>query len=166
MKRVIALIMSAVLILADQLIKQWVLTSLVQAVRIPVIENFFYLTYVENRGAAFGIFQGQAVLLAVMTSVILLAGIYIMLSGKIESVFMTYCLGIIVAGGVGNFIDRAFRGFVVDYLDFTALFGFPVFNLADCCVVIGTILLIIAMLKGGYFEEKNNQQLPPEKAEE
>jgi signal peptidase II len=65
---------------------------------------------------------------------------------------------LVVAGGLGNLIDRVRQGFVVDYLDFSALFGFPVFNLADCCVVVGTILLLIYVFRLEYREKKRGKR--------
>lgn len=141
-----ALGLSAVLVGIDQIIKLWVLENLVPVRQMTVVQNFFYLTYVENRGAAFGLFQTKTILLAVLTSVVLLGIIYLILSGRITEKLMVWSLALVVAGGVGNLIDRVARGFVVDYLDFGVLFGFPVFNFADCCVVVGTILLLGGIL--------------------
>ena len=68
-----------------------------------------------------------------------------------------WCVALIIAGGIGNLIDRILRGFVVDYLDISPLFNFPVFNLADCCVVIGTFLLMLYLFCLEGRQTKKNQ---------
>lgn len=146
MMRVIVLVFAAALVGIDQLIKLRVLDGLAAVGQIEVVPGFFYLTYVENRGAAFGIMQNSTTLLSVITSIVLLAAVFFILSGKVNNKFLLWSLSLVVAGGAGNLIDRIYRGFVVDYLDFSALFGFPVFNFADCCVVIGTILMLCCIV--------------------
>ena len=138
---------AAILFAVDQIIKIWALDTLEQLGRIIVIPGLFNLTYVENRGAAFGIFQGQTVLLSVISGILLFAIVTALLLGKIKSGLLTWCVCIGLAGGFGNLYDRVFRGFVVDYLDFSALFGFPVFNFADCLVVIATFVILGYYLK-------------------
>ena len=139
-----ALAVSALLIGLDQWIKIWAASALPN--RAPVIPGLFYMTYLENTGAAFGIFQGQAFALGLVSMVILAAILVVILSGKIRDRLLIWGLTLIFAGGVGNLIDRMARGFVIDYLDFSALFGFPVFNFADCLVVGGTGLVAYYML--------------------
>lgn len=137
---------SLLIIAADQLIKGWAINYLLPVHSIPVIPGLFYLTYVENRGAAFGIFQGNTVPLAIITAIIIIILIVSVYTGKMGGRFMSATVMIIVAGGVGNLIDRVLRGYVVDYLDFSVLFGFPVFNLADCCVVVGVGVMLLHMI--------------------
>ena len=100
----------------------------------------------ENRGAAFGIFQGRVGLLSIVTLAVIAVAVWLLISGKIRHKLAMWSVGLIVAGGLGNLIDRIFRAFVVDYLDVSPLFHFPVFNFADCCVVIGTALMIFYIL--------------------
>lgn len=145
--RWIALGVAALLIVIDQLMKVWVYTALRFEESITVIPGLFSLTYVENRGAAFGIFQGRAGLLAVITGLFLVALLAALLTGYFQEKLMNWTLALIIAGGFGNLIDRVLRGYVVDFLDFSALFHFPVFNFADCCVVVGAILMIISILR-------------------
>lgn len=146
MTKYIALAFSAVLVGVDQLLKAHMVEILPQNGRIEVVRGLFYLTYVENRGAAFGILQNLTGLLSLITAVVLMAALYYLLSGKVKSKFMIWSLSLVIAGGVGNLIDRVYRGYVVDYLDFSALFGFPVFNFADCCVVVGTVLILCGIV--------------------
>ena len=149
MTKYMALAVAALLVGLDQWIKAWAAIGLTR--QIAVIPGLFYLTYLENTGAAFGIFQGQTFALAILSMVILAALLVLLLSSKINNRLAIWGLALILSGGVGNLIDRLVRGFVIDYLDFSALFGFPIFNLADCLVVIGTALVIIYII---FFEDK------------
>lgn len=142
----VVLCTSAVLVIIDQLIKTWVLHSLAGMPSVTVIPGFLQLTYVENRGAAFGIFQGRVGILSIVTLVVIVVAIVLLVRGKLKHKMLMWSVGLIIAGGLGNLIDRLFRTFVVDYLDISPLFHFPVFNFADCCVVIGTILLAVYLL--------------------
>lgn len=147
MKKFLALSLAAILVAADQLIKLWALESLEPIGQIVVIPNLFKLTYVENRGAAFGIFQDKTALLSIISGILLLLITVALLVGKFRPGFLLWTVAVGLAGGVGNLIDRTLRGFVVDYLDFSALFGFPVFNFADCCVVVATTLILIYVIR-------------------
>ena len=147
MTRWLALAVAALLAAIDQIIKLWALNVLRPVYQIVVIPGLFNLTFVENRGAAFGIMQGRTVLLSVIVGLVLVAGVYLILARRLESNFMVWVAAIILSGGAGNLIDRISYGYVVDYLDFSAIFGFPVFNFADCCVVIGTFLLLFYVIR-------------------
>jgi len=147
MRRLIPLIVAAILFAVDQVIKNWAFDMLLPQGQIIVIPGLFYLTYVENRGAAFGILQGQTVLLSVISGILLFAIVLALLLGKIKSRLLVWCVSIGIAGGFGNLYDRVIRGFVVDYFDFSALFGFPVFNFADCLVVGATFVILVYCLK-------------------
>jgi signal peptidase II len=153
--RIIASITTLICIALDQLVKLWALDAL-PGNQIEVIPGLFYLTYVENRGAAFGIFQGNTLILAIIPGVaMLLAIVYVFRSKTLEPYFV-HIIMLVVAGGLGNWLDRMFRGYVVDYLDFSAIFSFPVFNLADCFVVCGTLLLLICVLRAERDRERNS----------
>lgn len=146
MKRFFALGLVAALVLADQLIKRWGLETLAKIGQIEVIPGLFNLTYVENRGAAFGILQGKTMILSVVSGALLLVIAALLIMDRIKPDFFLWTISIGLAGGIGNLCDRVTRGFVVDYLDFSALFGFPVFNFADCCVVCATVLILIYLI--------------------
>lgn len=152
---------SAVLVGLDQLFKWLALTylSTLPSLTMPVIQDVFHLTYLENRGAAFGILNGKKSFLIVLTGLIILALIVLLLLGRFRKPFLMWSVGLIIGGGVGNLIDRIFRHYVIDYLDFRII-EFAVFNFADCCVVVGTILVMIYLLfldrKPGEKSEKAN----------
>lgn len=162
---VIALFLAAAAVLADQLLKILVNTQL-KPVGSPVevIHNFFYLTYVENRGAAFGIFQNQRWFFILCTIIITAAIIIALFKYKGHEFFSWTACILIIAGGIGNLIDRVFIGYVTDYISFT-IFP-PVFNFADICVTVGTICLAIHIFFFFDKDHKNDKtapdSLPPE----
>ncbi len=143
----VVLAFAAVLVGLDQLFKWLAQTRLPPSPggTLPLIQDVFHLTYLENRGAAFGIFQGKAFFLIGLTGLILLALAGLILSGRLRSPFLLWTAGLIIGGGIGNLIDRIFRGYVIDYLDFR-LIHFAIFNFADCCVVVGTLLVLIKLV--------------------
>ena len=139
-----------ILIALDQLSKLAVVRYLAGGGAVAISPGFFRLLYVENRGAAFGILQeGRPLFIVITVAVIgfLLYGIY----RKRDEVrgLLRVALVLILAGAVGNFIDRLRLHFVVDFLSFR-FFGhdFAVFNLADSFIVVGTILLMIHVFLG------------------
>lgn len=140
------------LLVIDQLSKLWALNYLKDVGSIPIIENIFHLTYVENRGAAFGMFQNNQFIFVVVALISSIYGLYYLSKNKVH---ITGKIGIIllVSGAIGNLIDRLRLGFVVDYFDFRFIWDY-VFNVADIFVVIGTIILCIYII---YFEGKANE---------
>lgn len=151
-RRVIILIYEviiAILIGLDQLSKYFALNYLKEAGSIPVIQNIFHLTYVENRGAAFGMFQNNQTIFIIVALVASAFGLYYLHKKKINLVGKVGIL-LIISGAIGNLIDRVRLGFVVDYFDFRIIWEY-VFNVADVFVVVGTILLCIYIL---FFEDK------------
>ena len=129
----------------DQLIKNWALNVLRYKGAISVIENVFNLTYVENRGAAFGLFQNNQIIFIVVALIASIVGLYALHSKKINSKICKTSIMLIIAGALGNLIDRIRLDFVVDYFDFVFIWNY-VFNLADCFIVVGTILLCLYVL--------------------
>ena len=141
---IVALIL-VVLIALDQVVKYWELHVLAQIGSIPLINGVFHLTYVENRGAAFGILQDQRILFLCITPIVLAAVVYVLKKGYIRTSLGKVSLYLISAGALGNLIDRVWHGFVVDLFDF-CLIHFPVFNVADVYVVVGMILFFYYFL--------------------
>ena len=137
--------LSAVLVIIDQVIKYFVLEYLAPVGSVSVIDNLFSLVYVENRGAAFGILQNQVWFFAIITILLMAVFIYILVSKKMSGKLYIAATILIIGGGIGNLIDRIFRGFVVDYLALS--FFPPVCNFADYCVTIGAVLFVISLFK-------------------
>ena len=137
-------IIIAILIGLDQIIKYWALNSLKEVNSIPVINNIFSLTYVENRGAAFGMLQNNQSIFILVAAVASCFGLYYLHSKKVNNLGKIGIL-LVISGAIGNLLDRVRLGFVVDYLDFHIIWSY-VFNLADCFVVVGTILLCLYII--------------------
>ena len=137
------LLVAALLLLLDRVTKVWTLTYLAEHGPVRLLP-YFWLNYVENTGAAFGMFQHANMLLVV---VMLLVIGYIMWSWKeLTQYGMCSQWGamLILTGAFGNLYDRLTLGFVVDMLDFRV---WPVFNVADSCITVGAVLLAISLLK-------------------
>lgn len=143
------MVIIALLIGIDQLSKIWALNYLKEVGTIPVIENVFHLTYVENRGAAFGMLQNNQWIFVVVALVASVFGVYYLYKKNVNLLGKSAIM-MIIAGAVGNAIDRLRLGFVVDYFDFRIIWEY-VFNVADVFVVVGTILLCIYIL---FFEDE------------
>ncbi len=142
----IALIYAVALVGADQLIKYFVKLYLQPVSAVPVIGDAVYFTYAENRGAAFSSLQGKGFFLVLFTSLALIAGIiWLCACKKTTPKSFIWSAATIIGGGIGNLIDRVFRGYVIDYIDFRII-HFAIFNFADACVVCGTIALAIAII--------------------
>ncbi len=142
MSSVICCALVIAIAVADQLIKLAVLdSSLVSGQVFTVIDNFLQFRYVENTGAAFSLFEGKTVLLAVFSALVMAVGFYILIARKLKSKVLVASVVMIMGGGLGNLIDRIRLQFVVDYIE--ALFvDFPVFNFADCFITVGEFILV------------------------
>ena len=146
-KTIIAVQLISVVLLAaiDQLIKYAVLEHLKPIGSVKVIDGFLAWTYAENTGAAFSIFTGNTQFLSVFTAVALLGGISYLVFSKNHHIVYDICVPLLIAGGLGNFIDRIALGFVVDYIQ-VLFIDFPVFNFADCLVTCSAIALIFYLI--------------------
>lgn len=133
-----------ILTFLDQYTKLLAFDHLRQKQGIPLIKGVLELKYLENRGIAFGMFQGKTAVFVILCLFFLAAALYVFIRMPKEKYFLPLMLIIflIVAGALGNFIDRVFRGFVVDFIYFS-LIDFPIFNFADIYVVCGGILLVL-----------------------
>lgn len=146
------------LIVADQVTKHFTVTMLKPVGSIEIIKNILSFTYVENRGAAFGILQNARWIFIILTTIAIAAIIIYLLKEKPKDKTLILSLSLILSGAIGNMIDRISKGFVVDMIEVTFI-DYPVFNFADCCVVIGAILLgiyILFIYKEPQKEEKND----------
>lgn len=140
----ISLIVGAVLVIIDQIIKYFVSAYLQPVGSVSVIDNIFSLTYVENKGVAFGMFSDMRWIFVALTSILLVIIIFYMFKKRPKGKFFYVCAALIIGGGIGNLIDRIFYGYVIDYLSLS--FFPPVCNFADYCITAGTIMLVIYLL--------------------
>ena len=144
MLQICMVVAAAVLVGLDQWTKYLAAAHLTAP--IALWPGVFELQYCENRGVAFGMLQGQRWIFIPLTLVVV-AVLLIMLFRSQWRHSRVFCISaaLIVAGGIGNLIDRIFRGFVTDFLYFK-LIDFPIFNVADCYVTIGAVLLFVYLL--------------------
>lgn len=141
-------LLSGVLVLCDQLIKQWAQTSLKQVGSITLIDGMIGLRYAENTGAAFSAFSGETVLLSLLSLAVCIAIVCWLAFCRQAFWGMKISLSMILAGGIGNLIDRVARGFVVDL--FEVLFiRFAIFNAADIFITLGAVGMFIILMFGG-----------------
>ena len=131
--------------LLDYVTKIWAIGTLKGQPDITVIEGFFDFSYLENRGAAFGIFQGRVYLLAFVTIIIMVVLFVMYQKTKKKTKLLTISTALIMTGAIGNLIDRLRYGFVVDFISWhwKNTYYFPTFNVADICITVGTGLLIL-----------------------
>ena len=129
----------------DQISKLIAVKLLAPVKSVPLWEGVLHLTYVENRGAAFGMLADHRWVFMSISSVAIIAIALYLYSGRNTSKLYTAALMMIVSGGIGNMIDRIALGYVIDFIDF-ALIDFAVFNIADSIVCIGAGLLILSLV--------------------
>lgn len=133
------------LIIIDQIIKLLVVLKLDQPK--VIINNFFELTYVKNYGVSFSKLDGQMFIILTISTILIALIMLLMYHYRYHQLYM-WCLTFIFAGAIGNYIDRIFRGYVVDYLSFQILgHKFAIFNFADTMLVCGAIGLALIILK-------------------
>lgn len=144
MRKVLIPIITLGLIVLDQLSKHWIVSHITLGEVKSVIPGIVSLTYLQNNGAAFSSLQNQQWLFAIITVVVVGAAIYYMVKNIKGSFWLLSGLTLIIAGGLGNFIDRMMQGYVVDmvHLDFV---NFAIFNVADSYLTVGVVLLMIAL---------------------
>lgn len=164
------IVMLSILFLAlDQISKIIATTFLKLNTSIKIIKNFFYLTLCQNEGAAWGLFKNSKYIIIIGTIVAIILiyhFVYVFKENKRNNI----AFGLLIGGLLGNLVDRIIFGYVRDFLDFYIFkYDYPIFNIADICIVIGIFLLIIAIIKG---EDENdtdsdkkprkNRQVPSE----
>jgi len=146
MQYMFMLLMAGGMVAADQLTKLWVVRDIPLYGKVEVLPGLFCLTYIQNRGAAWGSFQGMLWLFALIFLVF--TGLVVWEFSKKRMPFKTFdrwCIAAIWAGGLGNMIDRIRLGYVVDMIQ-TEFITFPVFNVADCFITCGCIALMVSLI--------------------
>ena len=132
-----------ILIIIDQISKQMIHSNFELGQTLPIINDFFHLTYVQNRGVAFGVMQGKLMIINIISiSAVILMIIYAKKNSNKLPKIENYAWLFIISGAFGNILDRILRGFVIDMIDFRGIWGY-IFNLADVYINIGVILMII-----------------------
>ena len=156
-RKILALCGALVLAFLDQLIKYLVVIfiSPMNLPQVEVIPGVLSLTYVDNPGIAWSMFMDHPELLTIATGVMMVALLVFLFTKFVRSGVLIVFLTLVLGGGLGNLADRVFRGSVVDYLHLEFV-NFPIFNLADCLVVVGVILTLVWLLAYWFRDEKQN----------
>lgn len=160
-KWVAVLVPAVLVVVLDQLTKALVLGHMTLHESIPVIDGFFSLTYVRNTGAAFGIFAGRSAAVrvpALLGVAVLALGVLLWFVRTIpadRSVVIAACGGVL-GGAIGNMIDRAAYGEVIDFLDvYVGSYHWPAFNVADMAITVGVIVLCLDALSSAPAAERS-----------
>ena len=132
------------LAIADQLLKKLFSGTMQLEESIPVLPGIFHLTYIQNPGAAFGLFENQTLFFIAIAAFLLafLAFAYKELAA--QGIWVRYGMSLLAGGAVGNLLDRVRLGAVIDYLDFRI---WPIFNLADIGICLGATLIVWGLLR-------------------
>ncbi len=147
----------------DQITKKLAVKYLMAVDTVPIIKDALHLTYVENRGAAFGMMKDSRwIFMSVSTVAIVVIAVFLWKYGR-ESFPMCFFLSLILGGGIGNMIDRVALGYVVDFIDFR-LIDFAVFNGADSFVCVGAFFLICLLTRDIIREYKEEAAAKAESA--
>lgn len=139
------IVIAAVVTAADQFGKFLISAGFAETDHFTLIPALIDIVYVENRGAAFSMFDEHTWLLGLVSVLFCIAITAYMLKKKPQNRMLIICAGLLLGGALGNGIDRIARGFVVDFIEIT-LFRFPVFNLADIAITVGAVLLALHII--------------------
>lgn len=142
-------IISALIIGVDQWVKAWIVANFQLGETQSILPHFFSLTYLQNTGAAWSLFEGKLTFFTIITIIAVVVVVYLFVKNTKGHFLFLLGLSLILAGALGNFIDRIRLGYVVDMIqvDFVS---FPIFNIADMSLTIGVALLFIYTI----FEER------------
>ena len=156
---ILAIVTAAIVLAADQLSKYFIAQNFeIYNTHYDLIPGVLNITYIHNDGAAWGMFGGYTWLLISITIVVMLAGIALLLKWGLRDKLIFWAATLILAGGIGNMIDRLFNGgLVVDFLEF-AFIDFPIFNIADCAIVIGAGLIMLSLVKSIIDEQRQKSK--------
>lgn len=146
----------AIGLILDRLSKLWAQNFLMNNGDVVILNNIFSFSYLENRGAAFGILQNKQNMLAILTFIVLSFVIFYLVRYKPSSKILRISLSLIICGAIGNLFDRVTKGYVVDFILFhyKDVYNFPTFNVADMLVVIGTFSMALYLVKEDKYENK------------
>jgi len=158
-------LLSALFVVLDQLFKAWISGRLGSPGRsMAFLPGLMRLTLVHNYGASWGMLAGKTTLLLIVTALVSLAILTALLLDKPSGPLGRLSLSLILGGAVGNALDRAVQGYVVDMFE-TEFVSFPVFNVADCCITLGAALLILWVLLDERKEKRRRQEISRERWE-
>lgn len=145
------------LVAIDQIIKFFVDMYLKPIGSVPVFNKILQLSYYENDGAMMGMMSGKTLTMTILAIVCLAVIAFVIFSGKVRFGVDYCCIVLMMSGGLGNIIDRVFRGYVIDYIE-VLFVDFYIFNFADCLVTCAAILMICNQIYELIKENKNKKE--------
>ena len=160
MKNKIIFLVSIIVFIVDIISKILVSNFMLEDQSIKIINNFLYFTYAKNTGIAFSFLEGNMLFIISMTLIIVVLLIKYVYNKKLD-VKEKISYGLVLGGAIGNLFDRIVYGYVIDFID-VYIFGYdyPIFNVADSCVVVGIILILLLSFKseGSEKDEVNSRK--------
>ena len=155
--KVFSLLAMAVFVAGDQIIKYFVDLYLKPVGSVLVIKNFLQFSYFENDGAMMGLMSGKTVTMTILAIICLAVVAFVIFSGKIKFGVDYCCIVLMMSGGLGNIIDRIFRGYVIDYIE-VLFVDFYIFNFADCLVTCAAVAIICNQIYEMIKEHKDKKE--------
>lgn len=156
---ILAAVTGVIVLAADQFTKYFISNNFEMAKSYEFLPGIIDITYIHNDGAAWGMLGGYTWLLLSITIVVMLGCIALLLKWGLRDKIMFWSAMLILSGGVGNMIDRIFRGGnVIDFLHFEFWPTFPVFNIADCAICVGAGLIILSLFKSIIDEQRQKSR--------
>jgi len=142
----ITIVLSIIFFFIDYFSKYLVINRMPLGISKKVINNFFYITHINNEGAAFSILNGKTIFLIIISIIIIVMLINYVRKNIIKDKLSIISISLVIGGSLGNLLDRITKGYVVDFLDFHVFgYNFPVFNIADTFITVGVFLLFISL---------------------
>ena len=140
------IILSLIFFFIDSLSKHLIINKIPLGISNEVINNFFYITHINNEGAAFSILNGKTIFLIVISIIVIIILLNYIRKNNIKDKLSIISISLVIGGSLGNLFDRITKGYVVDFLDFHIFgYNFPVFNIADTFITVGVFLLFISL---------------------
>ena len=148
--------MIILIVIFDQVTKLLAQKYLSDGTAVTFIKGIVQFNYTENTGMAFSLFTGARWIFIVITIIACGGALWYMFTDRCNSLWLYWSIGVIIAGGLGNFIDRVLYGFVIDFIE-PVFMNFAIFNIADCAVTLGAVSLIAYLVLDIFKKEKANE---------
>lgn len=153
-KHISSAIMIVLIVAFDQFTKYLAAAKLKGGAPVSFIPDFVQFRYAENTGMAFSMLSGARWIFVILTLAVCIFALWYMYSNKCKSLWLYWSIGVVVSGGIGNLIDRALHGFVVDFIE-PIFVDFAVFNIADCAVTCGAVVLVGYLIIDTFKKDKS-----------
>ena len=164
---ILAVLAGLCIVGADQYTKFYIASNYVLGESHDFLKGFIDITYIENGGAAWGMLSGYTWLLLSITVIVMLVCIALLFRYGSKNKLMFWAIVLVLSGGIGNMIDRIFRGGkVTDFLHFSFYPQFPVFNVADCAVTCGAIMLVVYFIVDIIADDRKKRRGSTEQVEQ